>query len=107
MRVVRAGAERVQHIHRVVARILIQQALLLLMALLPKECIDAEPAAFFGSTQVADLVALLDALIRAIDHGARCTRGASRRIDTGGWLILRVRVRGGAELWVAGHLEDL
>ena len=63
MRVVRARAKRVQHIHSVVARILIQQALLLLMALLPQEGIDAEPAAFFGSTQVADLIALLDALI--------------------------------------------
>ena len=106
MRVVRAGAERVQHIHRVVARILIQQALLL-MALLPQEGIYAEPSAFFGSAQVADLVALLDALIRAIDHGALCTRSASRRIDTRGWLIFCIRVRRGAELWVAGYLEDL
>ena len=51
------------------ARILIQQTLLLLMTLLPQEGIDAEPTAFFGATQVDDLVAaLLDALVRAVDH---------------------------------------
>ena len=73
MRVVRAGAKRVQHVHSVVARVLIQQTLLLLVALLPQEGIDAKAAAFFGPAQLANLVTLLHTLIRAIDHRARGT----------------------------------
>ena len=106
MRVIRAGSKRVQYVHGVVTRILVQQTLLLLVALLPQEGINAEPVAFFGSAQITDLIAFLDALIRAIDHGARCTLFVSCRIDTGSWWI-DFRVRGGAEIWVAGDLEYL
>ena len=85
MMVVRCGTERVQHVHRVMTGVLIQQALLLLVALLPQERIDTEAACcpFLWIGEIYNLVsALFYSLVGAVDHGAL---GTARGVDAGLW----------------------